>query len=253
MTALVPPVPFTLHAAVTETLGEVPFTLEVVGTGADSTQEGMRSAVALFVRAGEFGMFGGLPLASTRPPLVLEELEWDGNLRYTGTATGLSPGAFRVLLNLLIVCHHRAGPLHAVHLMATAALGRTYRGEELLAVPYPGRVSSLAFPVEVDDEVEFVTDPAIRVRFQRPPDEEFEAIKEQIETWDALIVQGGVWNTTLPDEPPFFPVATYRLSSHVIEHTLSGFMAPADVYDLLINMVAKLDQAICPVEALEVF
>lgn len=247
-------IPFTADVSISESLAPAELTIEARGAAAGIKQGGVLETIVDFVSAANTGAFcgAGAPPMQSHMEIIAED-DSELLIRRRCKIRGIDPGAFRVLLNMMVQAHIRGVPLAHVRLVSGTRFEKCLNLKGAWTAPYPGRVRQCPFPLLIDEFFFENKNPVIRWKFLREvQDREFEDVERLLEVWDRVLMRGGyVDDIRKMRALPMGPGETYLLTPRTVEHGLSGFDASEAAFDGLINLAVRVHFTLLETVALE--
>jgi len=223
---------------------------------------GDAASVVTLVEAFETAVQAGMFSSRMPPGVMLNVLSADVSdtkVRRSWRLSGVQPGAFCILLNMLEMAHHVVAPLESVLLASPPDRGQRMSLTELLQTPFPTRADKLPFNLTAEMDLEGSREPVIRVEFQQEAgDSECAALDNLFAVWDRVVINGGYLRTMddrdeeVDPEEAVSSRQTYLAGANVVEHLFYEFIGAAEAYDALVNMVAAVHYTLSPVASLEI-
>jgi hypothetical protein len=209
-----------------------------------------------FVSAANAGMFASPPFHPARAWMkaTTNSDPMDGLFKATWEGSQVTIGAYKILLQMVTQSHFGHAPLQSFGLISIDSDGRTAGIEEVLASEYPTRPANVPFAMDIAEDIESASVPAIRIEFSRAlTSEEFGVLEQLLADWHCLILFGGYRDSfEHMTTSPLRPGKLYLSAPNVAEHVLYGFRGAPVAYDALINMLVKLHSDGWPVERVEI-
>jgi hypothetical protein len=172
--------------------------------------------VDAFVRAANLGMLGGAVPTLANASILDRRVDLDAATQsYHARITGIDPGGFRVLVNMLL-----ARDLEAVELSTTLAHGGApLKEREISLSPYPPVPDLLPFALEIEPPERSSRDRFLHLVFAIPPSEALQSeVYCALALWTRLLLLGGYPNRgQSPRESGAFPDVAFQLDTYTIE------------------------------------
>lgn len=232
--------------------------LQVVAMSKQPNQnlELLHDVLYYFVSSAASGMFSAQPYSPEQAIMQITSSNYtsEGEISQVWESRYVTPAAYRILLGMVIQSHYGHIPLGYFGLSSSSRIGTPLHVEEVMTSPYPERVRQPPFALDLAEDLDSVSMPAIRMEFARALNsEEFQKVEQLIADWHCLILLGGYLDSyEAMKELPMHPGKTYLASPNTVEHILYGFMGPSTIYNTIINLAVKLHMSFCPLLRFEI-